>query len=119
MRLLIACLGTLFITLTGCDTLKGVAVLMSFNDHPVAAKAAEAGATKQDILAIQQPNRITPVRNNSAQCFDYVLEKEGKRQNLYVGFTDADKVNAYGFITCAEAIKAGSLNSNELMRQNR
>lgn len=104
--------------LTGCGTLEGLSTLMDFSAHPVAVKAAEGSrAKKQDILAIQQPSRITPIRNGSSQCFDYALESKGKKKDLYVGFTDKNAVNAYGFITCAEAIKAGSLNSNEPMRQ--
>ena len=104
--------------LTGCSTLEGLSTLMNFSDHPIAAKAAQGSrATKQDILAIQQPKRITPIRNGSAQCFDYELENQGKKKDLYVGFTDAGRVNAYGFITCADAIKAGYLNSNEPMRE--
>lgn len=104
--------------LTGCNTLGGISTLMSFSDHPVAAKAAEGSrATKQDILAIEQPRRITPIRNGSSQCFDYEMQDKGKKQDLYVGFTDTGAVNAYGFITCAEAIKAGYLESNQPSRQ--
>lgn len=103
--------------LSGCNTLEGISTLMSFSDHPVAAKAAERGASKQDILAIQQPKRITAVRNGSSQCFDYELVKDGKKKDMYVGFTDKGAVNAYGFITCDMAISAGYLNSNELARQ--
>lgn len=103
--------------LTGCNTLEGISTLMNFSAHPVAAKAAEGGATKQDILAIQQPQGITQVRNGSSQCYDYVLEKKGKKKDLYIGFTDTGAVNAYGFINCAEAIEAGYLNSNEPARQ--
>lgn len=117
MRLLIACLGTLFITVAGCEALKGISILMSFSDHPLVVKASEETAFKQDILAMQQPKRITPVRNNSSQCFDYELEKGSKRQNFHIGFTDGDKVNASGFLTCAEVIKAGYLSSNDPARQ--
>ncbi|MFL1504442.1 hypothetical protein ACI77J_23235 [Pseudomonas sp. O64] len=116
MRRLIIGISTA-ILLAGCNTLEGISTLMNFSDHPVAAKAAERGATKQDILAIEQPKRITPVRNGSSQCFDYALESKGKKKDLYVGFTDMGGVNAYGFITCGEAIKAGYLNSNEPARQ--
>ncbi|MFT0473949.1 lipoprotein [Pseudomonas antarctica] len=117
MRRLIFGISTALL-LTGCNTLEGVSTLMNFSDHPVAAKAAEGSrATKQDILAIQQPKRITPVRNGSSQCFDYELENKGKKKDLYVSFTDTGTVNAYGYITCAEAIKGGYLNSNEPSRQ--
>ncbi|WP_448654036.1 hypothetical protein ACSHWC_14300 [Pseudomonas fluorescens] len=116
MRRLIIGISTA-ILLTGCNTLGGISTLMNFSDQPVAAKAAERGATKQDMLALQQPKRITPVRNGSSQCFDYELENQGKKKDLYVGFTDTGAVNAYGFITCADAIKAGYLNSNEPARQ--
>lgn len=117
MRRLIIVLSTV-VLLTGCNTLEGVSSLMSFSDHPVAAKAAQGSrATKQDILALEQPKRITPIRNGTSQCFDYEMENKGKKKDLYVGFTDTGKVNAYGFISCAEAIKAGYLNSNEEMRQ--
>lgn len=113
--LIIGILGALL--LTGCGTLEGLSTLMDFGNHPIAVKASEGTSTKQDILAIQQPKRITPVRNGSSQCFDYELHSQGKTKNLYVGFTDKGFVNASGFITCAEAIKAGYLNSNEPARQ--
>ncbi|NVZ70916.1 hypothetical protein [Pseudomonas costantinii] len=117
MRRLIIIFSTA-ILLTGCNTLEGISTLMNFSNHPLAAKAAEGSrATKQDFLAIQQPKRITPVRNGTSQCFDYELESNGKKKDLYVGFTDTDRVNAYGFITCAEAIKGGYLNSNASAEQ--
>lgn len=106
------------VLLAGCNTLEGISTVMNFSNHPLAAKAAEGSrATKQDLLAIQQPKRITPVRNGTSQCFDYELENNGKKKDLYVGFTDKDRVNAYGFITCAEAIKGGYLDSNASVEQ--
>lgn len=117
MRRLIIAISTA-ILLSGCSTLEGVSTIMNFGDHPIMVKASQGStATKQEILAIQQPKRITPIRNGSSQCFDYELESKGKKKDAYVGFTDTGAVNANGFITCAEAIKAGYLNSNERSRQ--
>ncbi|WP_455824035.1 hypothetical protein [Pseudomonas graminis] len=103
----------LALLLSGCSLVEGYTTLMNFSDHPIAAKATEGRkATQQDFLAMQKPKLITPIRNNSAQCFEYELEKEGKKKEFYVGFTDAGKVNAYGWTTCADAIKSGFLSSN-------
>lgn len=105
------------VLLAGCNTLEGISVWTNFGSNPIVKKAQEPGATKQDLLAIQQPGRITPIRNGSSQCFDYELNNNGKRQDLYVGFTDKGVVNAYGFTTCADAIKSGYVNSNVLPRE--
>ena len=102
--------------LAGCNTVKGISTLMNFANHPVVTKAEQRGATKQDLLAIQQPARITPIRNGSSQCFDYDLQSNGKRQPMYAAFTDTGLVNAYGFNTCANAIKAGWVSTNTLPR---
>lgn len=104
--------------LTGCNMLEGISTLRNFGEHPLVVKAAQGGGvTKQDMLAMQQPKRITPVRNGTAQCFDYELESNGKKQDLYVGFTDKNIVSVYGYATCAEAIKEGYLNSNTTIDQ--
>lgn len=116
MRRLIIGISTA-ILLSGCSMLEGVSTLMNFADNPVYTKAEQLGATKQDLLAIQQPKRTTSVGTGGSQCFDYELENKGKRQDMYVGFTDAGAVNAYGFATCAEAIKAGNVNPNRQPRQ--
>ena len=117
MRRLIIVISSVLM-LAGCNTVKGVSVLLAFADHPIVNKAEEKGATKQDLLAIQQPSRITPIRNGSSQCFDYDLQNKGKRQEMYVAFTDTGLVNSYGFNTCSNAIKAGYVNSNKLPREN-
>ncbi len=104
--------------LAGCHTVKGISVLMNFSDHPLVTKAEQRGATKQDLLAIQQPARITPIRNGSSQCFDYELQNKGQRQDMYAAFTDTGLVNSYGFNTCANAIKEGYVNSNKLPRES-
>ena len=119
MRHLIIGVSTALL-LTGCTMLEGVSTLMNFWADPLVEKAGRGERTsKQDILAIQQPKRITPIRSGSSQCFDFELENQGKKKDFYVGFTEAGRVNAYGFIDCAEAIKAGYLSTNEPMRERR
>ncbi|MGA9703519.1 hypothetical protein [Pseudomonas sp.] len=98
----------LALLLSGCSLVEGYTTLMNFGDHPIAVKAAEGRtAKKQDFLAIQKPKLITPIRNNGAQCFEYEMEKNGKKKDFYVGFTDVDTLSAYGWTTCADAIKSG------------
>jgi osmotically inducible lipoprotein OsmE len=116
MRLLIASVGVLSVLLTGCGTIKGVATLMAFIDHPLVT-ASERGGTKQDILAIEQPKLITSIRGGTAQCFDYKLKNKGKKTDFFVAFTDKSQINANGFSTCAQALAGGRLNSNKLPRQ--
>jgi osmotically inducible lipoprotein OsmE len=116
MRLLIVGIGTLFILLTGCGVVKNVSTLMAFIDDPL-VNASERGGTRQDILAIEQPKRITSIRGGTAECFDYRLKKSAQKTDFFVAFTSTGKVNANGFTTCAQALAAGRLNSNELPRK--
>ncbi|WP_248769267.1 hypothetical protein [Pseudomonas sp. MWU12-2345] len=117
MRLILAGVAAI-LTLSGC--LGGISTLLDFGDHPVTSKAAQGSTvSKQDMLAIQNPSQITAIRGGTAQCFDYDLHNEsGKRQPLYVGFTSTGFVNAYGFSTCGDAIRAGYLNSDGPMKRN-
>ncbi|WP_143505269.1 transcriptional regulator [Pseudomonas sp. ICMP 460] len=102
MRLLIACVGTLLLVLTGCSVIERVATLMAFGDHPVYVKAAEAASIQQDLLAIQQPDRVTPAGGGASQCFDYTLRNKSKTRSFYVAFTETAGVSAYGFSKCAK-----------------
>lgn len=113
----IGALAAAALTLSGCNMLNGYQIFSAFGSHPVVTKSFQAGATKADLLAIQKPQQVTPTRRGSSQCFDYTLEKDGKSQPFYVGFTDSGLVNANGFISCGEAMKEGFLNSNELPKQ--
>ncbi|WP_338508064.1 hypothetical protein [Pseudomonas poae] len=61
------------------------------------------------MLAIQQPKRVIAARTGLLECLDYQLENNGKKQDFYVGITDAGRVGAYGFIGCEQAIKEGYL----------
>ncbi|MFL1492775.1 hypothetical protein [Pseudomonas antarctica] len=115
MRLLIACASTLFLVLVGCNTLVGVATLMAFSANPIYIKAYEAGATKDDLLAIQQPHRVTPIHGAASTCFDYTLRSKGKKRTLYVASTVTEKVSAYGFSTCASAFSERYLSASELL----
>ena len=99
------------ILLAGCNTFEGISTLMNFNSHPIVARAQKGGATKQDMLAIQQPNRVTPAANGRSECLDYKLENNGKKKDFYVGVNGTGRVGAFGFITCDKAIKAGYLDA--------
>ena len=70
-------------------------------------------STQQDILKIQKPTKITSIRGGTAQCFDYALERDGKRADYFVSFTSSGWVNAWGYATCSTALAEGSLASNE------
>ncbi|MGZ9704651.1 hypothetical protein ACXX81_01200 [Pseudomonas sp. GNP013] len=101
------------ILLTGCSTLEGISTIMNFNDHAIPTRIYAGGATKQDMLAIQQPRRVIAARNGVLECLDYQLENKGKKQDFYVGITDAGRVGAYGFIGCERAIKEGYLDAGK------
>lgn len=114
MRLLIACVGTLFLVLVGCNALVTVATLVVFSDDPLYVKAVEAGSTKHDLLAIRQPDHVTPTRGAGAECFEYKLKAKAKRRTFHVVFTEAGKVNSHGFSTCASALSSGYFSFSEL-----
>lgn len=97
------------VLLAGCSTFEGISTIMNFNDHAIPTRIYAGGATKQDILAIQQPKRVIAARTGLLECLDYQLENNGKKQDFYVGITDAGRVGAYGFIGCEQAIKEGYL----------
>ncbi|NWB50652.1 hypothetical protein [Pseudomonas gingeri] len=117
MRLIMAG-AAVAVALSGC--LGGISTLLDFGSHPVVSKAAQGSTvSRQDMLAIQKPSQITAIRGGTAQCFDYDLQNEsGKRAALYVGFTSAGFVNAYGVSSCADAVRAGYLDSDAVMKRN-
>ncbi|MBB5393110.1 MULTISPECIES: hypothetical protein [unclassified Herbaspirillum] len=99
-------------TLAGCGTMHG-----NFVSDPVASTAFRANTTKQNMLDLRQPAKRTPVRNGTSECFDYELDRMGRRTDFYVGFTSSGKVNAAGYTNCAAAIAAGHLNSDAPAKQ--
>ena len=109
MRILLACVGTLFLVLGGCNMVIRMATLIVFSDHPLFVKASAVGTTKDDLLAIAPPRRINALGEGAAQCFDYKLVSKSKKRNFYVAFTDIGRVSAYGFSSCARALGAGEL----------
>ncbi len=113
MRYFLTLTGTaLALALSGCEITQTISQLRTFGHHPVVARTAALDSTQQDLLNIQAPTKITPIRGGTSQCFDYALERDGKTADYFVSFTSDGWANAWGYSTCSKVLAAGSLASN-------
>lgn len=119
MRYLLAMAGAAFALalISGCDISQRISELRTFGNHPVVDRTATVDSTQQDLLAIQKPAKITSIRGGTSQCFDYALERDGKRADYFVSFTSHGWANAWGYSTCSKQVAAGGLTSNERIKR--
>lgn len=66
--------------ISGCDLSQRITALRTFGAHPVVDRSSSMDSTQQDMLNIQAPTKITAIRGGTAQCFDYVLARDGKKR---------------------------------------
>lgn len=121
MRYLLAMAGAAFALalISGCDISQRISELRTFGNHPVVDRVTseEVDSTRRDLLTIQKPAKITSIRGGTSQCFDYALERDGKRADYFVSFTSQGWANAWGYSTCSKEVAAGSLTSNERIKR--
>ena len=104
--------------ISGCDLSQRITALRTFGAHPVVDRSSSMDSTQQDMLNIQAPTKITAIRGGTAQCFDYVLARDGKKADYFVSFTSQGWANAWGYSTCSAALADGSLASNARINRN-
>ena len=109
--------GVLAAMTSGCESMSAVSTMFAFSDAPLAQATVKAGATRQDILKLAQPDNTSQIVNGQGTCFDYTMRGNGKVSPYYVAFTTDDKVMSYGWMTCAASDARGNLNVNEAMKQ--
>ncbi|KAF2409671.1 hypothetical protein ACMSI6_08390 [Pseudomonas antarctica] len=120
MRYLLAVSGTVIALalISGCDISQRITALRTFGAHPVVDRSTSMDSTKQDMLSIQAPTKITSIRGGTSQCFDYALERDGKKADYFVSFTSDGWANAWGYSTCSKVLADGSLASNARVKRN-
>jgi len=91
--------------------------MFAFDDTPLARASVKSGATKEDILKVEKPQKITNIGNGKGTCFDYTMHGKGKTSPYHVAFTTEDRVMNYGWSTCADGEARGWFKSNEPMKQ--
>ncbi|OAE13518.1 hypothetical protein AZH11_06010 [Pseudomonas simiae] len=120
MRYFLALTGAALVLalISGCDLSQRISELRTFGLHPVVDRSSSMDSTQQDMLNIQAPTKMTAIRGGTAQCFDYVLERDGKKADYFVSFTSHGWANAWGYATCSKALAEGSLASNARIKRN-
>ncbi|TSD68649.1 MULTISPECIES: hypothetical protein [unclassified Pseudomonas] len=119
MRYLLALAGAALALalVSGCGISQAISDIRTFGNHPVVDRTSSMDTTKQDMLNIQAPTKITSIRGGTSQCFDYALERDGKKADYFVSFTSQGWANAWGYSTCSKVVEAGSLTSNERIKR--
>ncbi|MGG5292121.1 hypothetical protein [Pseudomonas shirazensis] len=112
----IVCCGVLTFMISGCESTSAVTTMFAFSDTPLAQATVEAGATREDILKVEQPENSTRLASGGL-CFDYAMRGKGRVSPYYVAFTTNGHVMNYGWTTCAAAAARGNLSSNEALKQ--
>lgn len=91
--------------------------MFALSDTPLARASVQPGATKQDILNVEKPEKFTKITNGQGTCFDYTMRAKGIISPYHVAFTTGDRVMSYGWFTCANGEARGLFKSNEAMKQ--
>lgn len=105
------------LSVTGCESISSVTTMLALSDTPLARASVQSGATSQDILNVEKPEKITKITNGQGACFDYTMQAKGRTSPYHVAFNSNDRVMSYGWFTCANAEAKGLFKSNEAMKQ--
>lgn len=102
--------------LSACSGLSDVTNMLALQGLPVADASVRAGATRQQIEALEEPIKKTSLPSGGV-CYDYVLRKGGRTSPYYIAFNRADRVKSIGFKTCDTARRDRQLESDEPLKQ--
>jgi hypothetical protein len=91
--------------LSGCAILENAKILNTFDSSPLMSKLNRDGlqSKKSTIVAIQKPDKVTAYGSQS-ECLDFTLISDGKNQEVYAAFNASNRLTAYGYTTCKDAI---------------
>lgn len=110
-------IGVVTALISGCESSSAISTMFAFSDTPLAQATVKTGATIQDILKVEPPEKKSQITNGRGTCFDYTMQGKGRVSPYYIAFTTEGRVMNYGWTTCAAADARGSLKSNEAMKQ--
>lgn len=99
----------------GCLMLHGCAwfdswLPFSYSRTPLARAASRHGATRADVVrAAGNPRSVWMIRNGNGVCYNYFIEHGNDHREYFVVFDRAGVVTQYGFDSCMNADRKGTL----------